>query len=223
VLGQAITAFWQPVPITPQAIADDPQLATMQTWDLMTMTTGDWAQAGLRGDFEPIQSAQWYHHPLAGNTRPDPALMAAHPATAYDTYVTAPSDDGVTGAPAILGNHPTGTMPDFGGTTGIFSVTWGDLIVDSPGTYQIARWTFPQDRLPTVYWLGDPPTLPGSSNTSQINPDSTAIVTQIPEPSLLSVLAALSLLVRSRPLRQLNTCSLGNDRLLVNCCLCSPS
>lgn len=38
-----ITAFWQQVPITPQAITNDPALASMQCWDLMTTTTGNWA------------------------------------------------------------------------------------------------------------------------------------------------------------------------------------
>jgi hypothetical protein len=43
-----LTAFWQRVPITPAAIAEDPTLAGMQSWDLKVTANGNWASAGLR-------------------------------------------------------------------------------------------------------------------------------------------------------------------------------
>jgi hypothetical protein len=193
--AQGISAFWQPVPITPQAIADDPQLATMQTWDLMVTTSGNWASAGLRGYFEPITSAHWYHHALAGHTRPAPALVAQHPAAAFDTYVTAPADNGVTGAPAILGDYFAGPVPYWGDTGGHFSVGWGDAVIDPPGTYAIVRWTFPRGMMPTVF---NPPTLPRTSLVSQTNPDAHSIIPQIPEPSIVGLLGVCGLVLRRR-------------------------
>jgi hypothetical protein len=58
----SITAFWQQVTITPAAITNDPALANMQCWDLMTTTTGNWASAGVEAIL-PAGSF-FYKHPL---------------------------------------------------------------------------------------------------------------------------------------------------------------
>lgn len=156
-VGQ-ISAFWQPVTISPQAIAEVPQLATMQTLDLKVTTTGNWAIAGLRAVL-PAGLA-YYKHPLGGNTRPNSALFGSNPALEFTGYVTAPADNGITGTPSILGGwpdnppnpmvlgDPTSLIP------GTFTSTWGDLVIDPPGTYSIARLTFPQGVLPNVVNLG---------------------------------------------------------------------
>ena len=147
-----ITALWQPVTISPAAIADDPQLATMSCLDLMVTTTGDWDRAGLYAQLE--SGYTFYKHGLAGLTRPDPSLVAAHPALAYTTYVTAPSDTGTSGAPRIVGALQPSLPFSLGDASswlpGVFTGLWRSLEVDAPGTWQIARFTFPQDTMPNV-------------------------------------------------------------------------
>ncbi len=142
-----ITATWQTVPISAQAIASDPLLASMQSWDLIVNVNdiGDWGSAGLRVD---LASGLFYQpQTFNGNTRPTQSVINANPNVAYDTYVTGPEDNGTTGQPVILGGHPADPA-SFGGANdplpGTFSVSWGDLFTSAPGTYQIARLTFPQ-------------------------------------------------------------------------------
>lgn len=94
-----ITAFWEQVPITPQAIASDAQLASMQCWDLMTTTSGDWASAGLRAVLPPGNF--FYTSAQGGNTRPSPATVQMFPHVEFDTFVTSPSDTGVLGHPTF--------------------------------------------------------------------------------------------------------------------------
>src|SRR5688500_9826183 len=87
-----LTALWQPVPISPKAVDDDPQLAQMQSWDLMVTTTGDWASAGLRAVLPPGNA--FYNHRFGSNSEPNPALIAAFPGLGFDTYTTQPGDTG---------------------------------------------------------------------------------------------------------------------------------
>jgi hypothetical protein len=180
--GAAIQAFIQQVPISAAAIANDPTLATMQCFDFMATTDGNWASAGVR---LTLPSGAFYNNPFGGNTRPNPSLLPVFPALEFDTYVTAPGDTGTGGAPAILGGFPEGDPVSFGPT--VFSVSWGDLANDPPGTYRIARVTFPQNTFPALHPL---------SRTSQVNPDSTALF--IPEPTLGLSAAAAMLVVTSR-------------------------
>ena len=202
-----ITAFWQAVPITPQAIADDPQLANMQSWDLVTTTTGDWSVALMRAVLP--QTLSFYRHPLAGLTRPDPAIVTSSPALEFTSYVTAPSDDGSDNGTRILGGHPQGQPPNIGDPTsafpGVFSMVWADqFIVDLPGTYPIARLTFPEDALPNVL-NNTPVPINDPSVTIQVSPDATVVIPEVPEPSILGWLAGAQLLVGQRSrLRMLN-------------------
>jgi hypothetical protein len=189
----ALSAFWQPNAITAAAIADRPELANMQSWSLrITHTDGDWASAGLRLTL-PAGNTFW-HHPLGGDTRPQPAFLPIFPGLEFDTYVSSPLDTGASGAPAIIGGHPASPTPDFGGTTGVFSVSWGDTATNQPGTYEIGRFTFPNGVIPAIYLEGNPPSLPNSSNTSQVNPSQTVILSLIPEPSTLGLVVAAGLM-----------------------------
>jgi hypothetical protein len=193
----ALSAFWQNNPISAAAISNDPLLASMQSWSLMvTHTDGDWASAGLRATLPAGRT--FYQHSLGGNTKPNPAFVSLFAGLAYDTYVTSPLDTGTSGAPAIIGGHPASPTSDFGGTTGVFSVSWGDTSTNQPGTYEIARLTFPQDVLPTIFREGNPPSLPNTSNTSQVNPDATVFIPDIPEPASLGLVAAAGLLALRR-------------------------
>jgi Ca2+-binding RTX toxin-like protein len=94
----------------------------------------------------------FYKHPLGGFRHPSPSAIATTPALEFTTYVNVPSDNGLNNPNTlILGGFP-GLIPSLGDPSsnhpGTFSIFWGDLIFDPPGTFQIARWTFPQGILP---------------------------------------------------------------------------
>ena len=77
-----LVAFWQSNPITPQAVANDPVLAGMQSWSLMaTNTSGYFQWAALRAVLPPGNA--FYRHPLGGSVRPNPALFSQHPALEF--------------------------------------------------------------------------------------------------------------------------------------------
>src|SRR5687767_14394072 len=97
----AIFATWHPVTISAAAIADDPVLANMQSWDLRVTCDGNWASAGVRATVPTGRT--FYKHALGSNTKPNPAFLAFAPALEYTTYVTAPADTGAAGAPSVLG------------------------------------------------------------------------------------------------------------------------
>ncbi len=187
----AITAFWQRATITPQAIANDPQLASMQCWDLMATTTGNWNSAQMRADLPGGRT--FYKHPLGGLTKPDPSIFNSSPALEFTTYASSPSDNGTNNSTIILSGHPQGNPPSLGDPSspipGSFGLAWGNLLTDPPGTHQIARLTFPIGAVPDVLNVGtfDP------SKTSQIDPDSTTIIPDIPEPKISALLALLGL------------------------------
>ncbi len=142
----AISASWQSISISAAAIANDPALANMQTWSLqVTCTAGDWKNAGLR---LTLPSGQNFYQNIVGqNTRPNPALLGAFAAVAYDTYVSSPGDTGSANGqpPAINGGFPSNPV-SFGGSgdsiPGTFSVSWADQLVSSPTTFEAARLTF---------------------------------------------------------------------------------
>jgi hypothetical protein len=189
----ALTAFWQPVAISAAAIAHDPALANMQSWNLMVTTDGNWASAGVRLDLPAGNT--FYKNALGAMTKPNPAFFPIAPSLEFTTYVTAPADTGAGGAPAILGYFPEefgpGSLGDSASTRpGQFSVSWGDLVTDPPGVYQILRITFPQGVLPEIHPL---------SQTSEVNPDNTFLIGgRIPEPSTLTLLAGLAVLRLTR-------------------------
>ena len=88
-----LTAFWRNNPITPQAIADDPALAGMQSWSVMVANTeGSFRLAGLRAVLP--EGHNFYRNPLGENTRPSSLLIGLHPALEFDTYITSPHDLG---------------------------------------------------------------------------------------------------------------------------------
>jgi hypothetical protein len=151
----AITVSWLPVSIPVQLL----DLAGHQSWDLVVTTDGDWASAGLAATLP--NGLTFYKHPRGERTKPSPALVSLFPALAYTTYVTAPADTGTTGAPAVLGGFPEGQPLSMSGNH--LAVSWGDLVPDAPGTYPIARLTFPHGVLPSIH---------PQSTTSQVNPAS---------------------------------------------------
>ena len=193
-----ITAFWEPATITPAAIADDPQLAGMQSWDLMATTTGDWAGAALGAHLLPIGTHSFYKHQMGGFIKPPPVDVLNFPALGYTTHVTRPNDDGTNNNTILLGGPFGGQPLNLGDPTspipGFFAVAWGDTFIDPPGTFQIARLTFPQDAASWAIVGSDPAT---SSHTAQNQPHAVAFIPQIPEPTGIGVFV-LALLASSR-------------------------
>jgi hypothetical protein len=199
----ALTATWVPVTISQAAITADPTLATMQSWSLRaTNTDGHWASAGLRATLPA--GGVFYQTPPArggGDSHPNPAFFPVFPEVEFDTYISSARNQAGANAPAVLGAYPENDPPQsFGGATdavpGRFSVSWGDPQATSgpgPGTYEIARLTFPVGMIPTINPAGQP-----ASQTSQVSPDQTIVVPPIPEPASLGLLAAAGLLAIRR-------------------------
>lgn len=134
----------------------------------------------------------FYKHALGGFRKPSPAAIAAAPALAFTPYVNTPNDNGLNnGNTFLLGGFEDEEM-SIGDVTapqpGVFSVLWGDVFVDRPGTYQIVRLTFPQGMLPNIV-NNDPRPL-----TTQYNPYSFTFISDIPEPAALGLVGAACLL-----------------------------
>jgi hypothetical protein len=195
----ALTATWVQNTISPAAITADATLANMQSWSLnVTYTDGDWASAGLRATLPAGNT--FYNPALGGSTKPAGALIAAFPNLAFDTYVTGPADPGggAPGAPSVLGGFPNDPA-SFGGSgdaiPGTVSASWGDLTSSAPGTYEIARLTFPSSVAPSAV------VVEADSFTSQVNPDGIFNIPGLtggggttPEPATLGLLAIGGLL-----------------------------
>jgi hypothetical protein len=184
-----LTAFWQRAPITPQAVADDPALANMQSWDLK-VTCNDWRTAGLRAILPA--GLTFYNHPVGTNERPNPAFTQVFPALAFDTYVGTVLDHPGP-APFIHGSFPAGHPVTMAGS--LVSVSWGEEAANAPGTYQIARLTFPLGIIPNVINIADVGPVPGQfSYTDQVDPAVSVELPDIPEPSAaIIVLAGLAM------------------------------
>jgi hypothetical protein len=180
-------------------MGDDPRLANMQSWDLMTTTTGNWAAARLFAELPPF--ARYYKHPLGGFTEPDPSLVAQHPALAFTSHVTTPNDDGTNDNTLLLGGFPQSVPMSLGDDTAplraVFSVEWGDFFVDAPGTFYLARLTFPQEVFPRV-WNNVPIPQAEYSASKQIDSEAIAEVPEIPEPGCLELLSAAVALLRAQ-------------------------
>ena len=191
-----ITAFWQRATITPAAIAEEPALANMQTWDLMVTTTGNWASAGMTARLPT--GFTYYKHALGGQTRPDPSLFSSSPALEFTTYASAATDDGTNHTTIVLGSHHFNGEPgSIGDPTsfwpGTFDMDWGNYYPTAlPGTYQIARLTFPAGVVSEILPLP-------LSFTNQFRPDAWTFVPQIPEPSMSCLLGGVLMTVLTRP------------------------
>ena len=195
-----ITAFWEPATITPAAIAQDPQLAGMQCWDLRVTTSGDWNAGQMRAVLPAGQF--FYKNAFGGNTKPNLLFYRILPSLEFTSYVTAPGEFGQAGAPSIQGGFPDGPF-SLGHADaplpGTFSASWHDFVPDPPGSWQIARLTFPLNVFPNVVNIADVGPAGAFSNTSQQAPAATVEVPDIPEPAALGLIAtALALCTHRR-------------------------
>lgn len=190
-----LTAFWRNNPITAVAITNDPTLTTMQSWSLMgTNTTGLFHQAGLRAVL-PAGST-FYRHPNGGEYRPTFAQQVANPALTFHTYVTDPTQSFQSngGAPAIPGGFPELQPLSFGGPfddiPGTFSVSWFDIkgpTLHPPGTYELARLTFPRGVFPAVHQ---------ESLVRYLGPEQMVLIPRnIPDPDVAGLTLSTALLL----------------------------
>jgi hypothetical protein len=196
-----LTAFWRHNPITPEAVADDPALAGMQSWSVMiTHDNGYWVSAGARLTLP--SGSVYYRSALGGDVRPRSVDIATHPALAFHTYITSPHHT-IAGSrsPSVLGSFPENEPPaSLGGAgdhvPGRFSVSWGHpeaVVYPTPvGTYEILRVTFP---------LGVFPSVRPDSQTWTTNPDQGATIPAIPEPTHVIWLCAGASMMRRRRVR----------------------
>ncbi len=177
----------------PAATGADPVLLSMQTWDLRVHSDGNWASAGLRAI---LQAGAFYRGTSSTITVP----VTTEPQREFWTYVTVPDPGGNGNNINILGGFPEG-QPLSNGTgnganvPGTFSCQWGDLATDPPSPpvgYQIARLTFPLYVIPDVLTVDQDPNF---SRTSQVTPDSTTAIPEIPEPAALGFISAAALLL----------------------------
>jgi len=181
------TAFWLQRPISPAAIANDPVLAGMQSWSLMTSyDVGKWSSAGVRATL-PAGNF-FYQHPQGSNVAPNSTALAMFPGVEFDTYVNDPTGNTTT----VLGGHPATPTASFGGSgdliPGTFSVSWHGPPGGATqlGTFEIARLTFPLGVVPNV--LQGPPS-DSQSASFTVNPLQEAFVGQIPEPATIGLVA----------------------------------
>jgi hypothetical protein len=187
-----LVAFWRHNPITPQAIAADPQLAGMQSWSLLvTNTDGPWDWAGMRATLPT--GLPFYNTPpdrRGGWTHPNPGDITMYPDVEFDTYVSGPRNQSGAEDPAVFGPFPENQPPlSFGGPSdplpGTFSVTWGDPTGQphAPGTYEFARLTFPRNAVPEIHV---------QSFVAFVVPDRTILIPRtIPEPTAAAVVLLL--------------------------------
>jgi hypothetical protein len=170
----------------------------MQSWLLrISHTDGDWSSAGVQVN---LTGGNFYNHAVGGNTLPNPAIVTVFPGLEFDSYVSSPTDNGTNNVTNVLGGFPSGSA-SLAGT--LFSVSWGDLVTSPPGTYTIARLTFPSNLTTNaqVNVLTDEDPGDERSFTSQVNPDGFTLVPEIypiPEPASLSFLAVAGLFAMRR-------------------------
>ncbi len=114
------------VPITPEAIADDPTLEGATTYDLQVETTygDDWTST----DGTISVDGNFYQHPIDGST-PQTALWTVFPGLEFDSFFSAPefTVPGFASGPDITNNS--------------MSAIWFDVPVHPEGLYTIGRYT----------------------------------------------------------------------------------
>jgi C1A family cysteine protease len=115
------------VPISPEAIADDPTLANARTYDLQVVITDDddWTATGAIIELD----GEFYQHPVADADVPQPSFWSAFPSLEHDTFFcsrdfTAPG----------FAEGPIYTAQDV-------NCSWFDTNNTGNGTYTIARFT----------------------------------------------------------------------------------
>ena len=137
-------------------------------------------------------SNRFYKNAPGGQTRPSPAFFPLFPR--WSSRRTSPrrATPARACAPLVLGGFPEGSPISLGDASaplpGTFSMSWGDLVNDAPGTYEIARLTFPQGVVPNVINILDTGPTGNYSNTSQVNPASTVEIPTSPSPRPASAL-----------------------------------
>ena len=157
---------------------------TYNVWDMMVDTDTDWTNSRL--DIS-LSSGAMYQHAFGGNNAPTPALVAAFPELAYDTFATVPNGLDVTFAGAITMDATT------------LAASWADTATGDSGQWQVARITLTQDAAGTV--TGKSYDVESAGQGIDFSADWDIVAGEfVPEPATLSVLAlgALAMLRRRK-------------------------
>ena len=157
---------------------------TYNVWDMMVDTDTDWTNSRL--DIS-LSSGAMYQHAFGGNNAPTPALVAAFPELAFDTFATVPNGLDVTFAGAITMDATT------------LAASWADTATGDSGQWQVARITLTQDAAGTV--TGKSYDVESAGVGIDFSADWDIVAGEfVPEPATLSVLAlgALAMLRRRR-------------------------
>lgn len=173
-----------PVPITPAAIAEQPVLASAQSYDLrVTLAAGE--QFRFVGLYLPAApDGSFFQHPLGGLSEPSAGAVALIPSLAFDTYLTVPPGYVLDPGVSFVGPIPSWDEQ-------LLNRGWGIQaggFYPGPGEITVARVTF----------FGSAPS--GHGRFPPSGPDFTITV---PEPAAGCGLAAAgTMLVRRRARRR---------------------
>ncbi len=185
-----IQTFLKPVPISAAAVAAEPALAEMQTWDL-TVRVPQGENWGHTGFLAQLTQGSFYNSPF-GAYWPLPQVWGVLPQLRYDTFVTQaadPNDDATFRAPAWNSGYPDVPAPvEFTDTrvSIVFLSLYG--VLTGPGEFTVARLTFSDDAVGTIVgFTGERP----SGATVQWN-----FSIPIPEPAIPAGALALAVLAR---------------------------
>jgi hypothetical protein len=115
------------VPISGDAISDDPALGNAQTFDLQVNVTSadDWTAAEVTAAID----GTFYQHPVADADTPQPTFWAAFPSLEYDSFFS-----GRDFAAPGFAEGPFNTDSQI-------EASWFDTVDTGNGTYTLARFT----------------------------------------------------------------------------------
>lgn len=173
------------VPVSPAAVAADPQLAGAIVLDVFaTLVNGDrFNVAAIYA--EPVGQASFYQHPLGGVQEPSAGAVSLFPALGFDTFLAVP-----VGATFSAGGGFINPVPRFDEQR--LDIVWSAQSAVGPtsGTHRVARVTI-LDGIATGYVDLRSALLPG---VSVIVPLDNAI----PEPAAVGTFLGLSLVCGRR-------------------------
>jgi hypothetical protein len=197
----ALTAKWRRNPITPAALAANPQLATAVSVSLVVTLTGDslFNVAGMKFTANDVEVNGFFNQvPFGSDHKPNAALVAAFPDLEFDTYVATTTDQIAT----VPGRY-VGTGAALVSAPNEINVAWGATPNTGPlggVDLEVARVTY----FGIAQYSGDFTVAIEGAIRDSVNPNTDIPIPrfpnfQIPEPSCAAaVLVAAPLVGRRR-------------------------